>query len=175
MMSQAPNAGHGMARRLAPTLANCSLVIVLCLGAIVPAPAKDLNVLVRITYAAFLAEQGSSMCNLPRLPLSADDRIVFAGAKNYANWIKQQISTGLGEQDVRFVLTSAATRAHEEMLQVTEVLKSNPPDVETAELYRWCTGTMKGIAENVLATYANQPDVIEQIIKKAKVVLIPPT
>ena len=159
---------YGMARRLAPTLANCSLMIALCLGAVAPASAKDLNVLVRITYAAFLAEQGASMCNLPRLPLSADDRVVFGGAKNYANWIKQQISTGLGDQDVQYVLTSAATRAHEEMLQVIEVLKSNPPDVETAELYRWCTGTMKGIAEQVLGTYANQPDVIEQIIKKAK-------
>lgn len=140
----------------------------LCLAAIGPAFAKDLNVLIRITYAAFLAEQGSSMCNLPRLPLSAEDRVVFAESKNYANWIKQQISTGLSDQDIQYVLTSAATRAHDEMLQVVEVLKSNPPDVETAELYRWCTGTMKGIVEKVVDAYTHQPDVIEQIIKKAK-------
>ena len=108
------------------------------------------------------------MCNLPRLSLPTEDRVVFVDAKNYANWIKQQISTGLSDQDGQYVLTSAATRAHREMLQVIEVLKSNPPDVETAELYRWCTGTMKGIAEKVVVAYTHQPDVIEQIIKKAK-------
>jgi hypothetical protein len=100
-----------------------SLIIVLCLGAIAPGFAKDLDVLIQITYAAFLAEQGSSMCNLPRLSLPTEDRIVFVDAKNYANWIKQQISTGLSDQDVQYVLTSAATRAHGEMLQVIEVLK----------------------------------------------------
>jgi len=147
---------------------SCSLVIFLCFGAIAPASAKDLNVLIRITYAAFLAEQGSSMCNLPRLSLPPEDRDVFVNAKNYANWIKQQISTGLSDQEVQYILTSAATRAQGEMRQVIEVLKSNPPDVETAELYRWCTGTMKGIAEKVVVAYTDQPDAIEQIIKKAK-------
>ena len=106
-MSKAPNTGKS--RRLAPTLMSCSLVIVLCLGAITPASAKDLNVPIRIAYAAFLAEQGSSMCNLPRLSLPTEDRVVFVDAKNYANWIKQQISTGLSDQDVQYVLTAAAT------------------------------------------------------------------
>jgi len=93
---------------------------------------------------------------------------VFVEAKSYANWIKQQISAGLSDQDVQYVLTSAATRAYGEMRQVIEVLKSNPPDVETTELYRWCTGTMKGIAEKVVGAYTRQPNTIEQIIKKAK-------
>lgn len=93
---------------------------------------------------------------------------MFVDAKNYANLIKQQISTGLSDQDVQYVLTSAATRAHGEMLQVIEVLNSNPPNLETAELYRWCTGTMKDIARKVVVAYTDQPDVIEQIIKKAK-------
>ena len=51
--------------------------------------AKDLNKLSDILYTAFLAEQGSSMCNLPRLPLSDDDRTVFRNARNYAAWMKQ--------------------------------------------------------------------------------------
>lgn len=165
-MSQAPTAGKS--RRLAPTLMSCSLVIVLCLGAIAPVSAKDLNVLIRIAYEAFLADQGSSMCNLPRLSLPTEDRVVFADAKNYANWIKQQISIGLSDQEVQYVLMSAATRAHGELLQVVEVLKSNPPDIETPELYRWCTGTMKGIAEKAVVAYTDQPDVIQQMIKKAK-------
>ena len=78
------------------------------------------------------------------------------------------MSTGLSDQDVQYVLASAATRAQGEMRQVIKVLKSNPPDVETAELYRWCTGPMKDIAQKVVVAYTDQPDVIEQIIKKAK-------
>ena len=52
---------------------------------------KDLNVLSDILYTAFLAQQGSAMCNLPRLPLSDEDRIAFIKAHNYANWLKQHI------------------------------------------------------------------------------------
>lgn len=162
-MSEA-RGGRGKSRRLLPILISLTL----CFAATAPAFAKDLDVLIRITYAAFLSEQGASMCNLPRLPLSDEDRTVFVAAKSYANWIKQQISTGLSDQDVRYVLMSAATRARNELRQVIEVLKSNPPDVETAELYRWCTGPMKGIVQKVLGEYTRQPGAIEQIIKEAK-------
>jgi len=139
----------------------------LLLSAIPQASGKDLNVLVRITYAAFIAEQGSAMCSLPRLNLSEHDQVVFVNAKKYANRIKQLISTGLSDQDIRFVLRSAADRARGEMLQVVKVLKSHPPDVETAELIRWCTTIMKNIANEVVGTYLKQPDVIEQLIRKA--------
>ena len=135
---------------------------------IAPAAAKDLNVLVRITYAAFLAQQGAAMCNLPRLPLSSEDRMVFVNAHTYADWIKQTVSAGLSETEVQYILRSAADRAKDEMLQVTEVLRSYPPDGETAELLKWCTGKMKGIADQVVGTYARQPELIEQIIRKAK-------
>lgn len=130
--------------------------------------AKDLNKLSDILYTAFLAEQGSSMCNLPRLPLSDDDRTVFRNARNYAAWMKQQISAGLSDEEVQFVLRSAADRAHGEMLGVVREMKSNPPERVSAEIFRWCTGTMKDIAEKAVSTYINQPDVIEEIIRKAK-------
>ncbi len=149
-------------------LIRASVLVIPLLCGVATACAKDLNVLVRITYAAFLSEQGSAMCNLPRLPLSSDDRIVFVNAKSYANWIKQQVSAGLTGEEVQYVLKSAADRARAEMRQVVDALKSYPPDQETAELFRWCTGTMKGIADQVVGAYAAQPELIEQIIKKAK-------
>ena len=153
---------RGLVRR------TCGLFVLLLLGATSSLSAKDLHVLSRILYEAFLADQGSAMCNLPRLPLSNDDRIVFVNARNYANWIKQQISMGLPDEDVQLVLRSAADRAHEEMLEVVRAVKSNPPERQSAEIFRWCTGVMKGIADKVVSTYVNQPDVIEGIIKKAK-------
>ena len=85
------------------------LFILLLIGATATSsvPAKDLNVLSDILYTAFLAQQGSAMCNLPRLPLSDDDRIAFIKAHNYANWLKQHISEGLSNEEVQFVLRTA--------------------------------------------------------------------
>lgn len=146
----------------------CVLFFVLLFGTMYPASAKDLDVLIRITYAAFRAEQGSAMCNLPRLPLSDDDRRIFSNARSYGAWIKQQINTGLSDDEVRYVLRSAADKAVGEMREVVRSIKSNPLELQSAELLRWCTGTMKGIADEVVGTYIRQPDLIEQLIKKAK-------
>jgi hypothetical protein len=71
---------------------------------------------------------------VPSIKLSDSDRAVFIDAHNYAQLLKQKISTGLSDDDVRFVLKSAADRAREDMLQVVAVLKSKPPDKEYAEL-----------------------------------------
>ncbi len=153
---------------VARNLIRGSPLIIALLCGVTTTFAKDLDVLVRITYAAFLSEQGSAMCNLPRLPLSNDDRTVFANAKSYANWIKQQIGTGLTDDEAQYVFKSAADRARAEMLQVVDVLKSYPPDQEAAELLKWCTGPMKAIADQVVGAYVRRSELIEQIIKKAK-------
>ena len=51
---------------------------------------------------------------------------------------------------------------------MVRALKSNPPERVSAELFRWCTGTMKGIAEKAVSAYVNQPDAIKEMIRKAK-------
>ena len=54
------------------------------------------------------------------------------------------------------------------MLQVVGVLKSNPPDKEYAELFRWCTNNMKPAAEKMLRAYAEAPDAFDKLIDNAK-------
>ncbi|MFZ0096470.1 MAG: hypothetical protein WAK97_21330 [Pseudolabrys sp.] len=105
---------------------------------------------------------------VPSIKLSGSDRAVFIDAHNYAQLLKQKISTGLSDDDVRFVLKSAADRAREDMLQVVAVLKSNPPDKEYAELFRWCTNNMKPGAEKLLRGYAQAPDALDKLIDNAK-------
>jgi len=129
---------------------------------------KDLAVLVRILYPAFLAEQGSAMCMVPSIDLSNKDRDVFIDAKNYADRIKESVSAGLKNDEVQAVLVQAASLARAEMLRVVQVLKSSPPDKEYAELFRWCTTTMKPLAENVVRTYYDNPNTIDQMIATAK-------
>ena len=131
------------------TRRTCSWVLLLLLGSLSSVFAKDLNILIRLLYSAFVAEQGSAMCMVPSIKLSDSDRAVFIDAHNYAQVVKQKVSASLSDDDVRFVLKSAADRAREDMLQVVAVIKSNPPDKEYAELFRWCTNNMKPAAEAV--------------------------
>jgi hypothetical protein len=133
-----------------------------------PGAAKDLSVLIRITYEAFLVQQGSAACNSPRLPLAVDDRTIFINAQNYGNRIKQQVSSGLSEEEVQYVLRSAADRAHKEMRQVIDAIKSNPPERQPSELLKWCKETMRRLAEQVVATYVRNPEVTDRLIQKAK-------
>ena len=90
--------------------AGC-LFFLLLAGALSPVFGKDLNTLSRVLYSAFLAEQGAAMCMVPSIKLSDSDRAVFIDAHNYAQLVKQKVSTGLSDDDVRFVLKSAADRA----------------------------------------------------------------
>jgi len=150
------------------TRRTCSWVLLVLLGSLSPAFGKDLNTLIRLLYSAYVAEQGSAMCMVPSIKLSDSDRAVFIDAHNYAQLLKQKISTGLSDDDVRFVLKSAADRAREDMLQVVAVLKSKPPDKEYAELFRWCTNNMKPGAEKLLRGYAEAPEALDKLIDNAK-------
>ena len=152
----------------AVTRRTCSWVLLLLLGSLSSVFAKDLNILIRLLYSAFVAEQGSAMCMVPSIKLSDSDRAVFIDAHNYAQVVKQKVSASLSDDDVRFVLKSAADRAREDMLQVVAVIKSNPPDKEYAELFRWCTNNMKPAAEKLFRGYAQAPDALDKLIDNAK-------
>jgi hypothetical protein len=146
----------------------CGLLFLLLFGVMSPVFGKDLNVLIRVLYPPFFAEQGSAMCMVPSIKLSESDRTVFINAHNYAQLIKQKVSAGLSDEDVQFVLKSAADQARSELLEVVRVLKSNPPDREYAELFRWCTNNMKAVAAKVVRTYVDEPDVVNRLIENAK-------
>jgi hypothetical protein len=145
-----------------------SYFFLLLFSSLSPVFGKDLNALIRVLYSAYVAEQGSAMCMVPSIKISDSDRAVFVDAHNYAELVTQKVSAGLSDDDVRFLIKSAANRAHEDMLQVVRVLKSNPPDKEYAELFRWCTNNMKPAAEKLLRAYADAPGAFDNLIDNAK-------
>ena len=147
--------------------AGC-LFFLLLVVATSPVFGKDLNVLIRLLYSAYVAEQGSAMCMVPSIELSDSERAVFIDAHNYAELATQKVSAGLSVDEVRFVIKSAADRAIGDMRQVVRVLKSNPPDKEYAELFRWCTNNMKPAAEKLVRAYADAPDAFDKLIDDAK-------
>jgi hypothetical protein len=146
----------------------CRVLFLLLFGVTSPVFGKDLDVLVRVLYPPFFAEMGSSMCMVPSIQLSESDRALFINAHYYAQAIKQKVSAGLSDEEVRFVLKSAADQARSELREVVKVLKSNPPDREYAELLRWCTDNMKTVANNLLRKYGEEPDFVDGLIEGAK-------
>jgi hypothetical protein len=144
------------------------LLFFLLFAILSPVFSKDLNVLIRVLYPAFFAEQGSAMCMTPNIKLSESDRAVFINAHNYAHLIKQKVSAGLSNEDIQFVLRSAAGQARSELLEVVRALKSNPPDKEYFELFRWCTIKMKPVADKLVRAYDDEPDVVNRLIEYAK-------
>jgi hypothetical protein len=147
---------------------TCSWVLLFLLGSLSPVFGKDLSALIRVLYSAYVAEQGSAMCMVPSIKLSDSDRAVFIDAHNYAELATQKVSAGLSDDDVRFVIKSAADRAREDMLQVVSVLKSNTPDKEYPELFRWCTNNMKPAAEKLVRAYVDAPGAFDKLIDNAK-------
>jgi hypothetical protein len=166
--AQQPDRGRRIGVLTAVAHHTCSWVLLLLLGSQSPVFGKDLNALNRVLYSAYLAEQGSAMCMVPSIKLSDSDRAVFIDAHNYADLVTQKISAGLSDDVVQFLKKSAADRAHEEMLQVVRVLKSNPPDKEHAELFSWCTNNMKPAVEKLLRAYVGAPDEFDKLIDNAK-------
>ena len=124
--------------------------------------AKDLSVLARITYVAFLADQGAAICASLRLNFSSDDIIAFQNAKNYAQWIKQRVSAGLSDDDVRSVLVPAADRAKTEARKAIRTFRSE------ADAFKWCTATVAPLAREATGAYVRNRSLIEEIIQKAK-------
>ena len=107
------------------------------------------------------------MCMVPSISLSDKDRDVFIDAKNYADRIKR-VTARLMNDEVQAVLVQSANLARTEIFKVVRVLKSMPPDEEYVELFRWCTTSMKPLADKVVGTYHDDPRRIDQAIENAK-------
>lgn len=129
---------------------------------------KDLNVLIRVLYAAFLVEQTSSLCLTWVSSLSNEDRAIFTNTRAYRELIKPKVESGLNAADVDLVLKSAADRAKAEVLEAVTILRSYGPEREPVEFDRWCANSVKPHAKQVVGTYVRQPEVIDALIQKAK-------
>jgi hypothetical protein len=124
--------------------------------------ARDLNILMRISYAAFVADDGAAICSASRLNFSTEDQAVFQDAKGYAQWIKQRVSEGLSADDVSPLLISAADRAKSEIHEAITALKSD------AEVFQWCTAHVAPMVRDVVGVYVRNRDLMDEIIEKAK-------
>ena len=149
-------------------IAQRCMTTLFVLWSLSPVSGKDLNILTRILYAAFAAEQMAAICISANIPLSDDDKNVFTSAKVYADGIKQLVIARLADSDVSFVLTSAADRARADTKVEIEVLAKYPSERIPAETLRWCENRVMPFANQIVGAYVRNPDEIRQLITKGK-------
>jgi hypothetical protein len=129
---------------------------------------KNLPVLTRMLYAAFLSEQMSAICTNAHIKLSEADRNAFLSAKIYSEGIKQKIIAGLNDADANSILKAAADRARADTRSEIATLTVYPPEEIPGATIRWCENKVKPFVSQIVGAYARHPDVIEKLINKAK-------
>ncbi len=138
---------------------------VLAVGAFLvihPAEGRDLNVLTRIAYAAFLADQGAAVCASTRQEFSADDTATFKSARTYMQTIRKKVAENLTAADTTAVLTAAAHQAKREAQDAFRPLNTD------AAIRRWCTENVAPMVRAVVGAYERNTGQINQIISNAK-------
>ena len=133
-----------------------------------PAFGKDLQVLIRILYAAFAAEQMSAICTNAGISLSDEDREIFKSATIYSSKIKEHVVAGLLDSDNYFVVKSAADRAKLVTQADINALAAFTSEQLPAATLQWCENKVAPFAAQVIGVYFRQPYVIEQLIARAK-------
>ena len=157
-----------MWRKTTAQTAQYCMIIFVVLWNLSPVFGKDLNVLTRILYAAFAAEQMSAICTSAHIPLSDSDMTRFTSAKVYADGIKQIVIAGLADTDVNFILRSAADQAKAVTRAEIEALSTYPSQQLSAKTLQWCKNKVIPFADQVVGAYVRNPDEIRQLITKAK-------
>jgi len=123
---------------------------------------RDLHVLTRIAYAAFLADQGAAVCASTRLEFSTDDTQTFKSARTYMQTIREKVSENLSVTEASTVLTGAADQAKREAHEAFRPLTS-----DTA-IRRWCTENVAPMVRAVVGAYERNTAQINEIISNAK-------
>jgi hypothetical protein len=129
---------------------------------------KDMQVLIRILDAAFAAEQMSTICMSAKINLSENDKEVFKSAVIYSQGVRRHVIAGLSVSDVDFVLKSAADQAKALTEAEIAALATFSPALLSDETQQWCANKVKPSANQIIGAYMRNPEVIEQLIAKAK-------
>ena len=127
-----------------------------------PAHGRDLNVLIRIAYAAFIADQAAAVCASTRLEFSTGDTAAFKTARSYMQTIREKVSENLSVAEASTVLTAAADQAKKEAQEAFRQLTSD------GAIRRWCTENVAPMVRAVVGAYERNTAQINEIISNAK-------
>ncbi len=136
-----------------------------------PAESNDYGILTRMLYAAFLAEQGMTIC-------TAGDP-AFASETGGPEWrhaphlcAAHQSGghvLGLSETERLSLLKRAADIAKAETLHAIRNLRAEEPTKMRPHVYRvWCQTVVKPLMHNVIDTHDNHHDQIDRLLDRAK-------
>lgn len=144
------------------SLPRCLALAVAMLFVASLAQGRDLNVLTRVAYVAFLADQAAAVCASTRLEFSTDDTATFKSARSYMQTIRQKVSENLSATEASTIFTAAADQAKREAQEAFRLLTSD------GAIRRWCTENVAPMVRAVVGAYERNTVQINEIISNAK-------
>ena len=132
-----------------------------------PAMSKDFGILTRMLYAAFLAEQGMTVCTARDPAFASDTSGPKGDMHTYSQHIKAEVTAGLSETETLLLLKRAADIAKAEAQRAIRNLRAEGPENETS-FSIWCQTVVKPLVRNVIDTHDNHHDQIDQLMERAK-------
>ena len=132
------------------------------------AAGKDLPVLTKVLYSAFIAEQGANICAI-------DDpgfRERITGAKgdmqDYADVIRDDVTRGLDAGESAAIVKDAAIRARDDArLQVKRLYRETPEATRKA-ISAWCSLTVTPLIRQIISARDEHIEEMGRMIEQAK-------
>lgn len=139
-----------------------------CVLTTTPAMTKDLEVLMRMLYAADLADQANGFCGVfnPRFSMEAGGPL--GNIHFYRQHIALEVINGLDEREAITVSKLAADAALADMLLVQRQIKAGDSDTEADRVLGWCHEMAKPLIQNVISTHDEHHGEIDDLLAKAK-------
>ena len=155
-------------RTLRSAYSNAALVVFVVglLGS--EAPAKDLEMLVRLLAPAYIAQNFAALCNGENAKLAAEQKNSMITIRTFVDHVKTEVTTGLSEKDAEEVGTSAANTAQTIARNEMQFLGAQGRYVPTAALARWCKQSAETIISEILQAHAKKHEEFDRLTDEAK-------
>jgi hypothetical protein len=143
------------------------LAIVTSIVFLASAKAKDFDVLTRVLYAAYLADQANAFCSLSIPEFSSSHAGPLGDMRSYMFHIKMEVTSRLSASDALAVSVSAANAAREHMRAAFREIRANGDDLEPQRTRAWCRSIASPLITSVISTHDEHHKEIDEILEKA--------
>lgn len=149
-------------------LGTRALVVALSIAATGPAPATDIDALVRLLSPADLAQNLAAVC-------AAQDEFFLNATRGehgtmhaLAQHVKEEVIDGLSPDEADQVLRRAADAARNAALMAIRPLSAPTAHEEQIRLRTWCEEAAKPFVRSIVGDHAKRHAILEQALQDAK-------
>lgn len=137
----------------------------------VPARPADDQILWRLLAPANLALMEGNICVLHDPSFIDKVKGLRGNFRDYAQEVKNEVSEGLGMNDLLLILRRAADAARRMALSDIQSFKSDDPEIEFQQIRSWCDTTVKNMIQEFIRTHDEDHDGFEALLTKGKTLM----